>query len=833
MKLGLTAAMAMGMAGWIAHGGEGQNFSNGWKFLPGDVPSAKNAAFDDSAWRELDLPHDWSVEYSFTTNHAGGCTAFLPGGIGWYRKTFEVSAAEKGQIFRIDFDGVYNNSEVWINGHYLGKRPFGYIPFSYELTEYLNYGGKNTVAVRVDRSAYLDCRWYPGSGIYRDVKWVAHGPVHIEQYGVFVTTRGDRVQVDVTLKNRMNAAEPVLLKVDLQDAAGKSVGFQTLEMDLAAGAPAVGTLAFTVGNPERWEPDHPYLYRAEVEVVSGDRVLDRATTGFGIRDIYNDPDKGFFLNGEHMRIKGVCLHHDGGAVGAAVPDAVWERRLRYLKEAGCNAIRTAHNPPSEAFLDLCDRMGFLVQDEAFDEWFNPKDKRHNFNAKDVDDLTRGYSEEFGDWAERDIKAMVLRDRNHPSIIQWSIGNEIEWTYAGYSDATGYWDKENEVSYYWDLPPFSAEEIRERFSVSQKRQGEHILAEQAADLSRWIKELDTTRPVTANMVMPSVSHFSGYADALDVVGYSYRTVLNEWGHEHYPEKMICGTENWVQWEEWKSVLENEHIAGVFLWTGIDYLGESRDWPKRSTASGMLNTAGFRKPRYWFFKTFWKEDEPLVYIAAQPQADSNYLLKNDEVVENPENPRDKKWWWPEVSNHWNFEVGEPVYIELYSNCEENELFLNGKSLGVRKLADHEDRLLKWIVPFEEGSLKAVGRNNGQVAAIKTLHTAAEAVAVRLKLDKKTLRADGRDAVHCVAEVVDEKGRSVRHRTHRVRFSVEGDARNIGVDNGNSSSVQDFQSDRCETDQGRVLMMLQAGKTKGDIVVNASVDGLKGATVRIQQQ
>ncbi|QBG49219.1 glycoside hydrolase family 2 protein [Verrucomicrobia bacterium S94] len=820
-------------AGWAAQGAVSRNFSADWRFFPGDAPEAMAAVFDDSAWRRLDVPHDWSVEHAFSTNETGGCTAFLPGGIGWYRKSFEIPESGKGRIYRIDFDGVYNNSEVWVNGHYLGKRPYGYIPFSYELTEYLNYGGKNVVAVRVDRSAYLDCRWYPGSGIYRDVKLVSHEPVHIEQYGLFVTTRGNQVYVEVALKNRSTEAVPVLVKADLQNAEGKSVGFRTLNQDLAAGASAVGTLEFTVEHPERWDTDNPYLYRAEVELVAENRVLDSATTSFGIRDIHNDPDKGFFLNGEHTLIKGVCLHHDGGAVGAAVPDAVWERRLRYLKEAGCNAIRTAHNPPSEAFLNLCDRMGFLVQDEAFDEWFNPKDKRHNFNAKDVDDLTRGYSEVFGEWAEQDIKAMVRRDRNHPSIIQWSIGNEIEWTYAGYADATGYWDKENDVSYYWDLPPYSAEEIRERFSVSQKRQGQHILAEQAADLSRWIKALDTSRPVTANMVMPSVSHFSGYADALDIVGYSYRTVLNEWGHKHYPEKMICGTENWVQWEEWKSVLENEHIAGVFLWTGIDYLGESKAWPKRSTASGMLNTAGFRKPRYWFFKTFWKEDEPMVYMAAQPQAASNYLLKDGEVVENPENPRDKKWWWPEVSNHWNFEAGEWVYIELYSNCEENELFLNGKSLGVRKLADHEDRLLKWIVPFEEGSLKAVGRNGGQVAAIQTLHTAAKAAEVRLKLDKESLRADGRDVVHCVAEIVDEKGRPVRHLAHRVRFSVEGDARNIGVDNGNSSSVQPFQSDSCETDQGRVLMILQAGKTKGDVVVEASVEGLKGATVHIQQQ
>lgn len=808
------------------------DFSKDWKFKLGDVPEAKAESFDDAEWRTLNVPHDWSVEHSFTTNETGGCTAFLPGGIGWYRKTFTVPDESKGRIVRIDFDGIYNNSEVWINGHYLGKRPFGYIPFSYDLSEHLNYGGANNIAVRVDRSAYMDCRWYPGSGIYRDVKLVTHDPVHLEQYGLFVTTKGSNVNVEVTLKNETKADVPVLVKVDLQDADGKSVGFQTLEMFLKPGVPTSGNLAFSVESPNLWDTENPYLYRAEVEVVNRDNLVDSDSTTFGIRDIHYDPAKGFFLNGKHTLIKGVCLHHDGGAVGAAVPDAVWERRLRYLKESGCNGIRTAHNPPSAAFLDLCDRMGFLVQDEAFDEWYNPKDKKYNFNQKVADARTLGYSEAYGEWAERDVKAMVLRDRNHPSIVQWSIGNEIEWTYAGYADATGYWEKENNVNYYWDLPPYSVEKMKELFEVSQKRQGKYILAEQAADLAGWIKEIDTTRPVTANIVMPSVSHFSGYTDALDIVGYSYRTVLNEWGYQHYPEKMIMGTENWVQWSEWKGVLDNEHIGGVFLWTGIDYMGESTQWPKRASGSGMLNTAGFRKPNYWFFKTFWNEKEPMVYISAQRQVESNYLVEDGRVVENPERPRVKKWGWPDVSNHWNFEEGETVYIEVYSNCEENELFLNGKSLGVQKLSEQDDRLLKWMVPFEEGALKAVGKNAGQIVAIQTLRTAGAPTGVRLKLDKEHLDADGRDVVHCVAEIVDAKGRLVRTIPQVVNFSIEGDARNIGVDNGNNASVQDLQTDRAETDEGKVLMMLQAGEQEGTIVVKASVEGLKGAEVRIKQ-
>ncbi|VGO22481.1 glycoside hydrolase family 2 TIM barrel-domain containing protein [Pontiella sulfatireligans] len=801
------------------------NFNADWKFNLGDVTEAKGAAYDDAAWRGVQLPHDWSVELSFTTEDAGGCTGFLPGGIGWYRKTFTVPASSKGRVVRVDFDGVYSNSEVWINGHHLGMHPYGYSPFSYDLSKHLNYGGENTIAVKADRTAYLDCRWYPGSGIYRNVKLVTHDLVHIQQHGVFVTTKGSEVTVRSSVCNGSDAAKKISIKTAVQEA-----GSQSLDIELAAGEAKEVELVFQIAKPRLWDTEHPNLYTASVDVLDGKTVLDNACATFGIREIRYDANEGFFLNGKRMLLKGVCLHHDGGCVGAAVPDGVWERRLRILKEGGCNAIRTAHNPPSAEFLDLCDRLGFLVQDEAFDEWFNPKDKKYNFGQKVADDRTVGYSERFGEWAERDVKAMVQRDRNHPSIIMWSIGNEIEWTYPGYGGATGYWEKENNVNYYWDEPPLDTPTMKERFE--NEDQGEYILAEQAADLSGWIKEIDVSRPVTANTVMPSISHFSGYADALDIVGYSYRTVLNKWGHENYPEKMILGTENWVQWNEWKGVLDNPHVPGVFLWTGIDYLGESTQWPAKASGSGMLDTAGFRKPNYWFFKTFWKESEPLVYIATQPLAESNYLMLDGQVVENPEKRRTRKWGWPDVVNHWNYQPGEQVYIELYSNCEETELFLNGKSLGVQKLADCEDRLMKWAVPFEAGELKAVGRTSGKETALQTLQTAGEPAALQLTADKTELDADGVDVAHCVVQLVDADGVPVKHLGHLARFTIEGDARNVGVDNGSPKSTQNFQSDTCRTDQGRCLMVLQAGHAPGAVAVTASADGLKSARVELKQ-
>jgi hypothetical protein len=809
-----------------------EGFDKGWRFHFGDVSSAKEVAFDDADWQAVRLPHDWSVEQSFSEENTGGCTGFLPGGIGWYRKTFSVPASSRGQGVRIDFDGVYNNSDVWINGHHLGRRPFGYIPFSYNLSEHLNYGGVNTIAVRADRSAYMDCRWYPGSGIYRSVQLVTHHPVHLQQYGFFITTAGNHVTVKTTVVNGSGSAQTIDIAIGLQDAGGQSVGFQPQEMLLKAGETNEVIQLFKLEKPVLWEPDNPYLYSAEVELTVGGTSVDRVSTPFGVRDVRYDADAGFFLNGKNTLFKGVCLHHDGGCVGAAVPIAVWERRLRILKEGGCNAIRTAHNPPSAEFLDLCDRMGFLVQDEAFDEWFNPKDKKYNFNQRVDDERTIGYSAAFGEWAERDVKAMVLRDRNHPCIVMWSTGNEIEWTYPVYSEATGYWLPENEgkVDFFWDEPLYSDAELKQRYDDLKQRQGEHILSEQAAALSRWVKEVDSSRPVTANVVIPSISHFSGYTDALDIVGYSYRTVHYDRGHRLYPEKMILGTENWVQWSEWKAVLEKPFVPGIFLWTGIDYLGESTGWPHKANSSGLLDTAGFRKPGYWFFKTLWQENEPQVFLATQPLEASSYQMQEGRVFENPDRPRDRTWLWPKLIPHWNYSSGEEVYVEVYSNCEAVELFLNGQSLGCRSLESCADRIMKWAVPFEPGTLKAVGCNGGKEMVFQTLETAAAPAAVQLTVDRAALTADGVDVAHCVAQLVDTEGFPVRYENRAVHFAVEGNAANIGVDNGAPDSTQDFKSDHCFTEQGRCLMVLQAGELPGTVRVTVSAEGLKKSAADI---
>lgn len=811
-----------------------QDFNFDWKFHLGDVPNAEKKTFNDHSWKTVRLPHDWSVELSFTPENTAGATAFLPGGIGWYRKTFDVPASWQNQQTRIEFDGVYSNSEVWINGHLLGKHPYGYSPFSYDLTPYLRYDEENTIAIRVDRSAYIDCRWYPGSGIYRNVKLVSTNPVSIPQWGVFVSTpevssEKATVAIQTEIKNSLTSAKKVTVKsrVFLGNALQS-------ESETSKDVPAESSLTFSqnqeIKNPQLWDIHTPNLYWLVSEVFVDGKLTDKTTTRFGIRSFYFDKDKGFFLNGKNTFIKGVCLHHDGGLVGAAVPKGVWERRLKKLKAAGCNAIRTAHNPPSEEFLDLCDELGFLVQDEAFDEWNNPKDKRHNYNQQEADPLTKGYTEHFSEWSERDIKNMVRRDRNHPSIIMWSIGNEIEWTYPRYGNATGYWgaNKVGDVNYYWDEPPLTVEQIKANFEKSKP--GKYVLAETAKNLSKWIKEVDTTRPVTANLVIPSVSNFSGYADALDIVGLSYRQAVYDYCKRNYPDKTFLGTENWTRYSEWQPVLEKEFISGIFVWTGIDYMGESRKWPLRGSASGLLDFAGFEKPSYKFFSTLWN-DEPQVYLTTQLLEKSPYRVVEDSnnLIEKEANwAAHQKWGWQDVNEHWNYQQGDSIAVEVYTNQPEVELFLNGISQGIRKLANVDDHILKWLVPFEAGILEARAVNH---SAQNELITAGDFAEIVLTADKTTLNANAYDVAHFVVQLVDAEGNPIKHIDKEVVFEVEGNVRLLGVDNGSPSNVQDYQSNKIMTSKGRALMILQANLKPAKVTVKARCEDAESETIELQ--
>ncbi|ADE53393.1 sugar-binding domain-containing protein [Coraliomargarita akajimensis] len=772
-----------------------------WRFYLGDEAAAAAADFDHSAWRTVSVPHDWSVEASFSET-LEGATGYLPGGIGWYRKTFTPLGTDKTYLH---FDGVYNNSTVYLNGEKLGDHPYGYSPFYFDISDKL-VEGENVIAVRVDHSRYCDSRWYTGSGIYRKVELIGAAKTHVPMWGSFVTTpeiTDEKAVVQLELEVA-NAVGGQTLKTEIFDPSGELVASASAELSTQV------VQQLEVAQPKLWHVGQGNLYQAVCTLLEGETVLDSYRTTFGIRSFKFDADKGFFLNGENMKIKGVCLHHDGGCVGAAVPDDVWRRRFETLMAGGCNAIRIAHNPGSVDFLKLCDEMGLLVQDEFFDEWDNPKDKRKNMNEQHDDYISRGYTEHFQEWAERDLKDVMRSHRNHPSIFQWSIGNEIEWTYPRNAEATGFFNADWSGNYFWEQPPHSIDEIKRL--LSELPRGEYDIGETAQKLSKWTKELDTTRPVIANCILPSSSYLSGYADALDIIGFSYRRVIYDYGHEHYPHLPLMGTENLGQWHDWKAIEERDHVSGTFLWTGIDYMGEvNEQWPKKSLDSGLLDTAGFEKGSYHMMKVLWS-DEPHVHLTTQTLEKSpyDYDAETGFIGEADADAwQQKTWIWHDVNTHWNYREGELLAVEVYSNCERVELFLNGESLGVKQLADFEDHIYKWAVPFAAGKLEARG-----IGAEAVLETAGEATAIQLEVDGS----------HVIAQIVDAHGLPVKTDERELRFELQGDARILGLDNGHPKSVQDFQSDRIRTSQGRCLMV--ASEALEGCEVRVSSDGLIAA-------
>lgn len=812
------------------------DFNFDWKFVKGDVSDAENPDFDDSTWRDIRLPHDWSVEKSYTQDNAAGATAFLQGGIGWYRKTFKMPENAANKITRINFDGIYNNSEVWVNGHSLGERPYGYIGFYYDLTPYLKYGEtENVITVKADRTAYIDCRWYPGSGIYRNVRLETLDKVHLKEWGTFITTpevskEKTTIAIENTIINTNTSAKNITLQISILDRNGNEVGSHSESIELKQGETKTITQNIDLTNPNLWGIKNPNLYNAKTSIKENDAILNEYETPFGIRSISYDAEKGFYLNGKKTLFKGVCLHHDGGLVGAAVPKGVWERRFKLLKDAGVNAIRTSHNPPSEKFLDLCDEMGFLVYDEIFDEWDNPKDKRHNYDQQKAEEITKGYTEHIHEWGEKDTKAMVQRDKNHPSIVAWSIGNEIEWTYPSYR-SVGYWDKgkPSNISYYNTEPYLTPEQIKKRFYNGEPDNYE--LAVMAKNLSKWIKEVDTTRPVTANLVIPAVSYFSGYTDALDFVGLSYRQSMYKYIDRLYPEKMILGSENWAQWHEWKAVLENDNVNGIFLWTGIYYMGESSNWPVKGSSSGLLDFAGYKRPSYHLFKTLWNP-EPHIYMTTIELEKSHYELVNDAILDK--NKSQPHWGWPKFNEHWNYNDDESIVVEVFANTQEVELFLNDVSIGTQKLEDnYDDKIMQWHIPFSSGKLVAKGTIANGSTVLYELKTAKAFGGIQINSDKTELKADGYDVAHIEVQLTDENGVPVRTDEKEVEFTIQGNFRLLGVDNGANDNVQDIQTNKIITRNGRCLLIIQSIKEAGEITITATSGSLQSESIVINSK
>ncbi|HEX8186805.1 MAG TPA: glycoside hydrolase family 2 TIM barrel-domain containing protein [Pyrinomonadaceae bacterium] len=753
------------------------SFDPDWRFLKGDAQGAERPGFDDSAWRRLDVPHDWSIEGPFDEkNPTGKDGAYLPAGVGWYRKHFNFPSGDAAKRVFIEFDGVMANSDVWINGQHLGKRPYGYISFRYELTEQVKFNGENVVAVRVDNSGQPASRWYTGAGIYRHVRLVTTDPVHVEQWGTFVTTPqvtkdSATVRVESTVVNQSPAARSVSLQVQLFNPEGRAVGTaETKPRRLAAGESADFAQDVVVKSPARWDITSPRLYRAVARVRERGRVLDDEAVAFGIREFRFEPATGFWLNGRNFKLKGVCLHHDGGAFGAAVPLRVWERRLEVLRQFGANAIRTAHNPPAPEFLDLADRMGFIVMDENFDAWTVAK--------RPFD-----YHLYFDEWSKTDTRDMVRRDRNHPSIVIYSAGNEIH-----------------------DTPkPDLAKRI-------------------LGGLIEVFHREDPTRPVTQALFRPNVSkdYDNGLADMLDVVGQNYREQEILAAYRQRPTRKILGTENTHSREQWLALRDNPPYAGQFLWTGIDYLGESPGWPLVSFNFGLLDRTATPRPLAYQRLSWWGE-VPTVFaarrVAPTPLAPTDPGYGNDrrpQVLYGDWTPR-------ELSPH-------EENVEVYSNAEQVELFLNGRSLGSKaRPSDNAPR--NWKVPFEPGTLRAVGRAGGRVVATHELKTAGRPARVNLSVDKSRLAHAWDDVVYVEATVVDADGTVVPDASDLITFEASGAGRVVAVDSGDNASHEPFQASERRAYQGRCFAILKASAPRGRINVTATAAGLAPGTANVE--
>ena len=804
------------------------SFDKGWRFTLSDSTEMRNPAYDDSSWRRLDLPHDWAIEGNFSEDNPSGTGGgALPGGVGWYRKTFRLPRSMDGKQVYVDFDGAYMNATVYINGHELGTRPYGYASFSYDITPWLNPEGENVLAVRVDNAEQPNSRWYSGCGIYRHVWLRALDPVHVALWGVFV--RPDRVSdseavftVTTDVENTGRKGRKVALSTEVVSPAGLVVASAISFLDVRRGETVTAAQHMSFRNPELWSVSSPNLYKVVSRVSADGHTLDEYETVTGFRNLEFDAEKGFSLNGERMKINGVCLHHDAGALGAVVNRAAIARQLRILKEMGANAVRCSHNPPAPDLLELCDSMGMMVMDETFDMWRKKK-------------TSHDYARYFPQWHERDLRDLVVRDRNHPSVIIWSIGNEVLEQWSDARADTLSLEQANLILNFGHGKDMLASE-GDSLSVNS------LLTRKLADMTR---QLDPTRPVTAGCNEPDPGNHLFRSGALDIIGFNYHddwfkdvpvnfpgkpfivtesvSALQTRGYYRMPsDSMYIWPERWdkpfhdpsfscssydnchVPWGNthegtMRHVEENDFIMGQFVWTGFDYLGEPTPfgWPARSSYFGIVDLAGFPKDSYYMYQSRWRPDKDVLHM------------------------------FP----HWNWKEGEDVDVWAYfNNADEVELFLNGKSQGTRT-PDGKSYHAMWRVPYSPGELVAVSRNGGREVMRDTVRTASEPYAIRLTPDRSEIKADGTDLSYVAVEVVDKDGNLCPLADNEVTFSVAGAGFNAGVDNGSPISLEPFKSERRKAFYGKALLIIQNNGDKGDISVEASSPGLEMATTTLR--
>jgi beta-galactosidase len=800
------------------------NFDGGWLFLKSDAPGAENAAFNDSVWRALDLPHDWSLEDlpqtvtngpsaaptatptpanppatgggrgrgranfpvvgPFSPESPGGAaTGYTLGGTGWYRKHFVLGKQTLGKRITIEFDGVYMNSDMWLNGHHLGNHPYGYTAFAYDLTDFLNPPGQeNVLAVRV-RNEGRNSRWYSGSGIYRHVVLQVTDPLRVGQWGVSVTTprvtkQKATVNVVTTVENGRNAGTAFTLRVKLRGPTGRTLQTGETNVQAAAGGRVEIPLTLDVKSPPLWSLDSPRLCQADVEILVGGKVVDSTTTTFGIREIKFSVENGFTLNGVPVKLRGACLHHDNGPLGSEAIDRAEERRVELMKANGYNAIRTSHNPPSTAFLDACDRLGVLVLDEAFDCWEQ---------GKNPDD----YGKYFDAWWQRDLDSMILRDRDHPCVILWSIGNEVP-------------QRVNERGY--------------------------VIAKQLSD---EVHRLDPTRPVTEAICAPWDGRpWSATATAfsfLDVGGYNYQVGQYERDHQTFPNRIIVGTESYPSGtaENWRAVERDPWVLGDFVWTGMDYIGEAGLGAARldnergvyfDAYCGDLDICGFKKPPSYYRDVVWGRSELEMFVHRPIPPGRRESVAG--------------WGWPDELASWTWpgNEGQPMQVAVYSQCDTVRLELNGKAIATNQVS--RSRLTaRFEVPYAAGELKAVGLKNGKIVATKTLRTVGPAKKIRLTVDRATIRADRNDLAYVTVEITDASGNVMPDASNLVHFKLAGPGELAAVGSGAPNVLESFHQPQHTAWHGRALAILRPLGPSGKLTLRAEADGLSAGQVTVR--
>ncbi|MDD5992064.1 MAG: glycoside hydrolase family 2 TIM barrel-domain containing protein [Prevotellaceae bacterium] len=823
MKKLLILFVALAAVTFRAEAREKINFDKGWRFILADSAQMSLAMYDDSAWRMLNVPHDWAIEGDFSASApSGNSGGALPGGVGWYRKSFEVAAADKGKLFYIDFDGVYMNAKVWINGQLLGQRPYGYSSFRFDLTPHLKFGARNVVAVRVDNSDQPNSRWYSGCGIYRHVWLVKTEKIHVAHWGTHVVAEGNKVSVSVSIDNNTTSQQTVVVRNKIISPAGVQVASASKKLSLNPSAKSIRSLSqLKVSRPQIWSCETPYIYKVVTTIEQNGKVVDTYETPTGFRTFKFDAEKGFSLNGKSMKINGVCQHHDLGCLGAAVNEDALYRQLRILKEMGTNAVRCSHNPPAPELLAMCDTMGLIVMDESFDMWRRRKTKND-------------YARFFDQWAERDLTDLVLRDRNHPSILMWSIGNEVleQWSSA-------------------DADTLSAEQanliLNAGHDASTLSHGTEMSVNSllCKNLCEIIRRLDNTRPITAGCNEPDPKNHLFKSGALDIIGFNYHHQWVKDVPKNFPGKPFIFSESvsalqtrgfymmpsdsvykapiewWLPYQDpsfqcsaydnmhaswsstheetWDVVKHNDFVGGQFIWTGFDYIGEPTPYgfPARSSYFGIVDLAGFPKDSYYMYQSEWTDKQVL-----------------------------------HLFPHWNWLEGQDIDLWCYyNNADEVELFINGRSQGVKAKKDDHEYHLMWRVKFEPGEVKAVARKNGKVVAEKTIRTSGAPAQLRMTSDRIRFgnNSNGDNLAFITVEVIDKDGNLCPRADDQVFFEVEG-GRIVGVDNGNPISMERFKDTKRKAFNGKCLVVVATDG--GDVTVRAKGYQLGGSEVMVKK-